>query len=97
MEGTTYGVEVKDECTIPRAQVVVFGTAHLHDQAATFVIANLSLTEDGRDVLGGDGADAADELTATRKMLLSKGFLIAGGSSEVQLNVIAKRVLGLPD
>jgi acyl-CoA dehydrogenase len=40
---------------------------------------------------------AADELATTRKMLLSKGFLIAGGSSEVQLNVIAKRVLGLPD
>ena len=38
-----------------------------------------------------------DELAAMRKMLLSKGFLIAGGSSEVQLNVIAKRVLGLPD
>ncbi len=43
-----------------------------------------------------DGFDK-DELAATRKMLLSKGFLIAGGSSEVQLNVIAKRVLGLPD
>ena len=38
-----------------------------------------------------------EELTATRKMLLSKGYLIAGGSSEVQLNIIAKRVLGLPD
>jgi len=38
-----------------------------------------------------------EEVGATRKMLLSKGFLIAGGSSEVQLNVIAKRVLGLPD
>ena len=43
-----------------------------------------------------DGFDK-DELAATRKMLLSKGFLIAGGSSEVQLNVIAKRVLGLPE
>jgi hypothetical protein len=30
-------------------------------------------------------------------MLLSKGYLIPGGSSEVQLNIIAKRVLGLPD
>ncbi len=38
-----------------------------------------------------------EEIAATRKMLLSKGYLIAGGSSEVQLNVIAKRVLGLPD
>jgi len=38
-----------------------------------------------------------DELSSTRKWLLSKGFLIAGGSSEVQRNVVAKRVLGLPD
>ncbi|MEM7018753.1 MAG: acyl-CoA dehydrogenase family protein [Pseudomonadota bacterium] len=38
-----------------------------------------------------------DELAATRKWLLSKGFLIAGGSSEIQLNIIAKRVLELPD
>ena len=44
----------------------------------------------------GDGFDA-EELESTRKWLLSKGFLIAGGSSEVQRNVIAKRVLGLPD
>lgn len=39
----------------------------------------------------------ADELTTTRRWLLSKGFLIAGGSSEVQRNIVAKRVLGLPD
>lgn len=31
-----------------------------------------------------------------RTWLLSKTYAIAGGSSEVQLNVIAKRVLGLP-
>ena len=43
-----------------------------------------------------DGFDA-EELASTRKWLLSKGYLIAGGSSEVQRNVIAKRVLGLPD
>ena len=31
-----------------------------------------------------------------RLWLLSKTYTIAGGSSEVQLNIIAKRVLGLP-
>ena len=52
----------------------------------------------GSQGIGWEGAQfKSEEVAATRKMLLSKGFLIAGGSSEVQLNVIAKRVLGLPD
>ena len=52
----------------------------------------------GSQGVGWEGGEfVMEEIAATRKMLLSKGFLIAGGSSEVQLNVIAKRVLGLPD
>ena len=38
-----------------------------------------------------------DELAATRAWLRSKGNSIEGGTSEVQLNILAKRVLGLPD
>jgi len=37
-----------------------------------------------------------EEHDATRFWLRSKTYTIAGGSSEIQLNVIAKRVLGLP-
>ena len=37
------------------------------------------------------------ELHTTRQWLRSKANSIEGGTSEVQLNVIAKRVLGLPD
>ena len=37
-----------------------------------------------------------DEHDATRFWLRSKTYTIAGGSSEIQLNVIARRVLGLP-
>jgi alkylation response protein AidB-like acyl-CoA dehydrogenase len=44
----------------------------------------------------GDGF-AEEELTATRRWLRSKANSIEGGTSEVQLNIIAKRVLGLPD
>ncbi len=52
----------------------------------------------GSQGLGWSGGAFNDvELSSTRKWLLSKGFLIAGGSSEVQRNIVAKRVLGLPD
>ena len=45
---------------------------------------------------GGDGFDPI-ELKATRDWLRSKGNSIEGGTTEVNLNVIAKRVLGLRD
>jgi alkylation response protein AidB-like acyl-CoA dehydrogenase len=44
----------------------------------------------------GPGYDE-DELKITRDWLRSRGNSIEGGTSEVQLNIIAKRVLGLPD
>lgn len=40
---------------------------------------------------------SAEELKVTREWLRSKGNSIEGGTAEIQLNVIAKRVLGLPD
>jgi hypothetical protein len=41
------------------------------------------------------GAD--DELAATRNLFAPKDGGIAGGSQEAQWNIIAKRILGLPD
>jgi alkylation response protein AidB-like acyl-CoA dehydrogenase len=38
-----------------------------------------------------------DELQQTRDWLRSRGNTIEGGTSEIQLNVVAKQVLGLPD
>lgn len=46
--------------------------------------------------VSGEGFDA-DELEATRNWLRQKALTIAGGTKEIQLNIIAKRVLGLPD
>jgi acyl-CoA dehydrogenase len=52
----------------------------------------------GWESLTADGSDFdSRELDATRQWLRSKGNSIEGGTYEVQLNVIAKRVLGLPD
>ena len=52
----------------------------------------------GSQMLGweGDGFDGR-ELSATREWLRSLANSIEGGTSEVQLNIIAKRILGLPD
>ena len=44
----------------------------------------------------GEGFDES-ELQTTRSWLRSKANSIEGGTSEIQLNIIAKRVLGLPD
>jgi len=51
----------------------------------------------GPDALGweGPGFDDAD-LEITREWLRSRGNTIEGGTSEVQLNILAKHVLGLP-
>jgi alkylation response protein AidB-like acyl-CoA dehydrogenase len=52
----------------------------------------------GPQALGWEGSGfSAEELQQTRDWLRSRGNTIEGGTSEIQLNVIAKQVLGLPD
>ena len=58
----------------------------------------LMLEAMGTQMLGWEGEGFGDdELTHTRAWLRTKANSIEGGTSEVQLNIIAKRVLGLPD
>ena len=58
----------------------------------------LLLRIQGSQGVGWSGREfTEDELTTTRAWLRSKGNSIEGGTSEVQLNILAKRVLGLPD
>lgn len=55
------------------------------------------------EILGNRGLSWSDdefteeEKTVTQSWAKAKAYTIAGGSSEVQLNIIAKRVLGLPE
>ncbi|HLI67940.1 MAG TPA: acyl-CoA dehydrogenase family protein [Caulobacteraceae bacterium] len=52
----------------------------------------------GAQGLGWEGEGfSPGEVTAARGWLRSKGNSIEGGTSEVNINVVAKRVLGLPD
>jgi acyl-CoA dehydrogenase len=55
----------------------------------------LNLALGGMDSLGWEG-DVFDEGRVARSWLRSKANSIEGGTSEIQLNIIAKRVLGLP-
>ncbi len=58
----------------------------------------LTVTIAGPQSLGWEGPGfAEDDLKLTRDWLRSRGNSIEGGTSEIQLNIIAKRVLGLPD
>lgn len=58
----------------------------------------LMLSVAGLAGLGWSGdAFGESELRITRQWLRSKANTIEGGTSEIQLNIIAKRVLGLPD
>lgn len=56
----------------------------------------LNLAIGGERALGWSGEDYHGG-SVVRSFLRSKGNSIEGGTSEVQLNIVAKRVLGLPD
>ncbi|MFN0186984.1 MAG: acyl-CoA dehydrogenase family protein [Aquabacterium sp.] len=55
----------------------------------------LMMSAGGADALEWEGAASADGDVA-RRWLRSKANSIEGGTSEVQLNIVAKRILGLP-
>jgi alkylation response protein AidB-like acyl-CoA dehydrogenase len=60
--------------------------------------AELAVEIMGHQGVGWSGdAFSENEIQAMRVMLRSKSGTIAGGSQEVQNNIIAKRILGLPD
>ncbi|MDX2236802.1 MAG: acyl-CoA dehydrogenase family protein [Hyphomonadaceae bacterium] len=75
------------------ASVFKVGAATLNQEKTELVLESL-----GNRALGwsGDGF-TKPEIAATRAWLRAKGNSIEGGTTEVNLNVVAKRVLGLRD
>ncbi len=72
-----------------------------------FKLVGSTLSRDGSELkakyrgvqgLGWEGEGfSAEELEATRNWLANRAVTIYGGTNEVQMNIISKRVLGLPD
>ncbi len=77
----------------PETSIFKYYATELNKDRYGFMIALL-----GPQALGWEGEGFGEaELALTRMWLRSRGNSIEGGTSEVQLNIIAKRVLGLPD
>ena len=80
--------------TVPAgASIVKYAAASLNQQKQELLLEAMGL-----DGLGWEGPGfSADAMRQTRAWLRSKGNSIEGGTSEINLNVVAKRVLGLLD
>lgn len=93
--------------TTARAQEEAKAGANVSHMASMFKVAGATLNQErcelmveaaGNRGLGWSGEGfAPEELAVTRSWLRSKGNSIEGGTTEVNLNVVAKRVLGLRD
>lgn len=93
--------------TVRRAQVEARAGGNIDHLAPLFKYAAASVNQQRLELLvetlglGGLGWEGdgfqPDALRATRHWLRSRGNSIEGGTSEINLNVVAKRVLGLPD
>ncbi len=90
-----------------RAQEEAKAGGNVSHMASMFKVAGATLNQErcelmveaaGNRALGWAGEGfAPDELAVTRGWLRSKGNSIEGGTTEINLNVVAKRVLGLRD
>ncbi len=77
----------------PAVSIIKYAAAKVNQDRMELMVEAL-----GHQGLGWEGEGFSDEeISATRGWLRSKGNSIEGGTSEVNLNVVAKRVLGLLD
>jgi alkylation response protein AidB-like acyl-CoA dehydrogenase len=83
-----------------RARAPSLATSILKVKGAEFTQERASLTQHvmGSHGVGWEGGGfTEEELNSTRNWLTTRAVSIYGGTSEIQQNIIAKRVLGLPD
>jgi len=93
--------------TSQRAQEEAKAGGNVSHIASMFKVAGAALNQErcelmveaaGNRAFGWGGEDyTSEELAVTRGWLRSKGNSIEGGTTEINLNVVAKRVLGLRD
>ena len=87
-----------EEATTNKAPTFMSSFFKLYGTEQNKTRAELLISIMGTQGLGWTGeAFAAAEIGATRGWLRSRANSIEGGTSEVMLNIIAKRILGLPD
>ena len=73
--------------------IMKLAASKLHTDTAELIVEAM-----GRQGLGWEGEGfSSEEIAAGRQYLRIKSSTIAGGSTEVQNNIVSKRVLGLPD
>ena len=101
MDDRAFGLTVRrtlEESQSTKAPSFVSSMFKLYGTEQNKKRSELLLKAMGSQMLGwqGEGFEV-DELDATRAWLRTKANSIEGGTSEVQLNIIAKRVLSLPD
>ena len=90
---TQMGIAEAEETGAPAAT----GSAvKLRYSELTQEIAELALRVIGRPIIGRADVDGADTTDAVREYLWSLQYTIAAGTSQIQRNLIAERILGLP-
>ena len=101
MDDRAFGLTVRrtlEESKSTKAPSFVSSMFKLYGTEQNMKRSELLLKAMGSQMLGWEGAGFdAEELDSTRAWLRTKANSIEGGTSEVQLNIIAKRVLSLPD
>jgi alkylation response protein AidB-like acyl-CoA dehydrogenase len=75
------------------SSIMKYAGAKIAQERTELIVESLGANGLGWD---GDGFDR-EELACVRSWLRAKANSIEGGSSEINLNVVSKRVLGLPD